>query len=134
VESSVTQRVRLRAGWCCEYCRLPQDFDYDPFEVDHVIARKHGGTDRFNNLALSCLHCNAHKGPNIAGRDPRTGRITPLFNPRRQKWATHFRWPGAHLLGRTPAGRATVIVLNVNDLLRVELRERLMDEGLFRTV
>jgi hypothetical protein len=30
-----------------------------------------------------------------------------------------------------PAGRVTVAVLDLNDPLRVELRERLIDEGLF---
>jgi hypothetical protein len=131
VDPSLIQLVWERAGRRCEYCRLPQDCDYDPFEIDHVIARKHGGQTVANNLALSCFHCNAFKGPNIAGVDPRTRRVAPLFNPRRQKWAAHFRWRGAHLMGRTPAGRATVAVLNINDPFRVDLRERLAAEGLF---
>ncbi len=110
---------------------MQQEYDYDPFEVDHVVARKHGGATAANNLALSCFHCNAHKGPNVAGIDSRTGRLAPLFNPRRQNWATHFRWRGAYLVGRTPPGRVTVAVLNINDPLRVDLRERLAAEGLF---
>ena len=67
----------------------------------------------------------------ISGRDRLTRKLTPLFNPRRHKWSRHFRWEGARLVGRTPIGRVTVEVLNVNDPFRVELREELMEEGLF---
>jgi hypothetical protein len=35
------------------------------------------------------------------------------------------------LVGRTAVGRVTVAVLAVNDPFRVELRGRLIDEGLF---
>ena len=31
-----------RAGDVCEYCRLPQQFDDLPFEIDHVTATSHG--------------------------------------------------------------------------------------------
>jgi len=55
----------------------------------------------------------------------------PLFNPRRQKWATHFRWDGPVLIGRTAIGRVTVTLLRINDPLRVELREELIEEGVF---
>jgi hypothetical protein len=37
----------------------------------------------------------------------------------------------AYLIGRTPIGRVTVALLNVNDELRVELRESLIAEGLW---
>jgi hypothetical protein len=51
-----------------------------------------------------------------------------LFNPRRHKWATHFRWQGAYLIGRSPIGRVTVALLHINAELRVELRQELLDE------
>jgi hypothetical protein len=28
---------------CCEYCGISQDCDDAPFEIDHIIALKHGG-------------------------------------------------------------------------------------------
>jgi hypothetical protein len=131
MDAALEQLVWQRAGNCCEYCRMPQDFDDTPFEIDHIIALKHEGRTVARNLALSCFHDNAHKGSNIAGLDPKTRKLTPLFNPRRHRWQRHFRWQGACLIGRTPVGRVTVAVLNINDPSRVELREELIEEGLF---
>ena len=72
--------VRDRAGDCCEYCALPQSKSSARFCLDHIIARQHGGPTSLGNLALCCLRCNKFKGPNIAGIDPQTGALTPLFN------------------------------------------------------
>jgi hypothetical protein len=47
------------------------------------------------------------------------------------KWARHFRWDGARLVGRTPAGRATIAVLEMNHADRIKLRQSLIDEGVF---
>jgi hypothetical protein len=80
---------------------------------------------------LSCFSCNSSKGSDIAGRDKRTRKLAPLFNPRRHAWSRHFRWQGPVLIGRTPIGRVTIAVLNINDPLRVELRQALIEEGLF---
>lgn len=71
------------------------------------------------------------KGPNLAGLDPRTGKIVPLFNPRRQLWRRHFRFAGARIAGRTQIGRATVVVLAMNAPDRVELRAALIAAGVF---
>jgi hypothetical protein len=131
MDRALAELVWQRAGGRCEYCRIAQEHERLTFEVDHVIAIKHGGATRVGNLALSCLSCNSHKGSNIAGLDPRTRRLTPLFHPRRHKWARHFRWEGAVLVGRTPVGRTTVEVLNINDPPRVDLREGLIAEGVF---
>ena len=105
MDAALVRLVHERARECCEYCRLPQAYSVLTFEVDHVIARKHGGRTVPGNLALSCFYCNSPKGRNIAGLDPRTGRLTRLFHPRRHRWARHFRWDGPVLVGRTPVGR-----------------------------
>ena len=63
--------------------------------------------------------------------NPLTGKLTPLFNPRRHKWTYHFRYQGGELLGRTAIGRATVEVLGINLLPNlVTLREVLIEDGL----
>jgi hypothetical protein len=101
------------------------------FEIDHIVAQHHGGATNAENLALACQRCNAHKGPNIAGIDPLTGQLVPLFHPRQDRWTEHFEWSGAQLVGRTPIGRVTVLVLAINDPLYVLVRKMLMAEGLF---
>jgi hypothetical protein len=131
MERALEQLVWRRAGGRCEYCRLSQEDDDLPFEVDHIIAEHHQGPTRASNLCLACYACNRHKGPNIAGVDPRTRRIVPLFHPRRHKWSRHFRWDGPRLLGLTPIGRATVVVLKINLDYRIDLRQALIDEGAF---
>jgi hypothetical protein len=133
MDEQLIQLVRQRAHLICEYCRLPQSHHPIPFEVDHIVALQHRGSTVPGNLALTCLHCNRHKGPNLAGIDRQTSRtrLVRLFNPRRHRWAYHFSWDGPRVVGRTPIGRVTVIVLAMNDPIRVALREALIDEGVF---
>jgi HNH endonuclease len=123
--------VWRRALRACEYCLLPQEYDELPFQIDHILARKHGGLSTAQNLALACFPCNNHKGPNIAGRDPLTGGIVPLFHPRRHRWRQHFLWDGPFLEGRTAIGRATIAVLEINLPHRVNLRQALIEENGF---
>jgi hypothetical protein len=131
MDAALEQMVRERARGRCEYCRLPEGASGVPFEIDHIIARKHKGRTAAGNLAQSCIYCNAHKGANIAGLDPLTGKLTPLFNPRRHKWSRHFLYAGGELIGRTTIGRTTIDVLQINLPNLVALRELLMEDGLF---
>ena len=131
MERALEDLVWQRAGRCCEYCHMSQDHDDTPFEIDHIIARKHGGPTVAGNLALSCFFCNSFKGSDLSGLTPGTRKLTPLFNPRRHKWSRHFRWDGPQLVGRTAIGRVTVAVLRINDPFRVELRAGHIEEGLF---
>ena len=128
---ALVNKVRRLALDRCDYCHIPSRLDPLPFQVDHIIAEQHGGETVLENLAWSCLHDNKHKGPNIAGVDPLTKRIVPLFHPRRQRWERHFKWNGGILVGRTRVARATIRVLAINEPDTVELRTQLMDEGIF---
>src|SRR5438309_8044022 len=131
MERALEDLVWRRAGGCCEYCQLSQENQDLPFEIDHIISRKHRGPTRAGNLCLACFACNNHKGTNISGIDSKTRKIVPLFNPRRHKWSRHFRWDGPVLVGLTPIGRATVIVLEINLDYRVDLRQGLIEDGMF---
>jgi hypothetical protein len=131
MDKALERRVWRRARGCCEYCLMPQRQDDCLFEIDHIISKKHDGLTRINNLSLSCFYCNSFKGPNIAGRDPKTRKLAPLFNPRRNSWPRHFRWRGPYLMGRTAIGRVTITVLKINDPLRVELRQHLINDDVF---
>ncbi len=126
MDEELTQLVWRRARRRCEYCQLHQDFSRLPFEIDHIIARKHGGPTAAGNLALTCFYCNRYKGPNISGIDARGGKIVRLFHPRRHKWSRHFCWDGP-----TAIGRATIAVLNLNELEAVATRSALIAAGLF---
>ena len=128
---TLVELVWQRAAGRCEYCQVSQAHDRLPFEIDHIIAAKHRGPTRASNLCLACFACNNHNGPNISGIDSKTGRIVPLFNPRRHKWSKHFQWHGPNLVGLTPNGRATATVLEINLDYRVNFRRGLIAEGLF---
>ena len=115
--------IRRRAGNRCEYCQLHQvDSPLAALHIEHIIPRKHGGTDEADNLCVACIDCNLHKGPNLTGIDPDTGAVTELFHPRRQRWEDHFEWQGVRIAGTTPAGRSTVRVLDMNSDERLDLR------------
>src|SRR4051794_31623283 len=131
MDKLLEQQVRTRSGATCEYCHMPQALYDQPFHLDHIIARKHNGKTELGNLAFCCLDCNAHKGPNIAGIDPKTSSLTRLFNPRTDQWSQHFAWNAATLTGLTPIGRVTVAVLGINEPLRVRARNVLRQEGVF---
>ncbi len=124
-------QVAARAVYRCEYCWLSERHTSVPFQLDHVIAEKHKGETSLDNLAYACMHCNAFKGPNIAGMDPETKDIVRLFNPRREDWKEHFHWEGPVLTASTAIGRATIAVLRINLSYRVAVRASHMQEGIF---
>jgi hypothetical protein len=131
MEAELRKLVWQRAGRRCEYCRMKQEFDELTFQIEHIIPRKHHGSDHEDNLALACFACNNHKGTNLTGIDPEAGGVTRLFHPRKDRWEDHFEWSGAVLIGCTAIGRATVDVLAINLSYRSELRLALIEEGVF---
>ena len=66
MNAALIRHVYQRAGGICEHCHLPARFCPLTFHVDHITPRQHGGSTEPDNLALACLHCNRHKGPNLA--------------------------------------------------------------------
>lgn len=123
MDAETRRFVRARAGNRCEYCQLPQEQSpLAKLQVEHIRPIKHHGGDEPENLAIACIDCNLRKGANIAGFDPDTGSLTPLFNPRRDAWNQHFGWAGVLIVGKTPAARATIAVLELNSADRLELR------------
>ncbi len=131
VPADLDRRVRERAQGRCEYCRLPQAAYALPFQVDHIIAKQHGGKAQIGNLGLACPRRDRSKGPNIASVGGRARQLVPLYHPRRDRWADHFRWRGPRLVGLTPVGRATIRVLRIDDPDAVALRRALIAEGVF---
>ncbi len=121
IDAALRRLVRTRAGNRCEYCHCDQrELPFVSFHVDHIVARQHEGSDDESNLCLSCHWCNFHKGPNIATQVD--GQLVPLFHPRMHEWSEHFSMNDDWMVGRTPIGRGTVRLLNMNDDDRRELR------------
>jgi hypothetical protein len=65
MDAELYRLVRERADGRCEYCHLPETESLVPFEIEHIIARKHRGRTVAGNLAWSCVYCNGYKGPNL---------------------------------------------------------------------
>jgi hypothetical protein len=130
IPAALRQLVTERAEGHCEYCRFPDDAAFLSFEVDHIISEKHGGATAAENLALACVFCNSFKGTDLGSLDPKTGQLTPFFNPRTQTWTDHFAVEAeGQLKPLTPEGRVTVAILRMNEPERVVERQLLIEVG-----
>jgi 5-methylcytosine-specific restriction endonuclease McrA len=58
--SNAHSATRLLEKWQhrCAYCGN----QYVPLQVEHIVPRAHGGSDRPSNLTLACQRCNQAKG------------------------------------------------------------------------
>ena len=129
IRGPIRKVVGHRADDRCEYCRVRQIQNVISHQIDHIIARQHGGSDDLDNLALACARCNGLKGTNISGLDPLTRVLSPLFHPRQDIWIRHFEFNGPVIIGLTPVGRTTVVVLVVNEFKRLQLRMDMIAQG-----
>ncbi len=127
--AALRRLVVKRAGNRCEFCLIHQDDVPQQHEIDHLVARKHSGQTVAENLALTCLPCNRHKGSDQTAIDPETQTLVPLFNPRVQAWADHFMLVDARIIGLTPMARATASLLRLNLPTRVDIRRLLIEKG-----
>ncbi|MGK7890212.1 MAG: HNH endonuclease [Leptolyngbyaceae cyanobacterium] len=117
ISEEIKQLVRERANYLCEYCHSPERLSASRFTVDHLMPKSLGGSDELENLALACRRCNERRYNFVAGVDPETQAVVPLFNPRQQQWNEHFAWgdQGVVIKGTTSMGRATCNRLDLND-------------------
>lgn len=95
-----------------------------PLDIEHIVPEARSGETVEENLWLACPLCNAHKAGRVAGPDPATGEIIRFFDPRRQTWPEHVAWAdgGTRIVGLTPAGRATIVALELNRAVLVAAR------------
>lgn len=129
MDTRLKAQIRRRARFRCEYCQFPEHAAELHFQIDHIIARQHGGKNDATNLAFACFRCNSHKGTNLAGVDPQSGQVIRLFHPRQDLWREHFAWNGPKLTGLTLIGRATMGVLRINRPDAILARAALIEEG-----
>ncbi|TVP57717.1 MAG: HNH endonuclease [Nodularia sp. (in: Bacteria)] len=117
IPKSIRQQVINEAGYRCEYCRTSSRLIGMPLVMDHILPSSLGGSSERENLCASCYRCNEFKGAKTKANDPVTNESVSLFNPRQQRWLEHFQWAngGTHIIGITAYGRATVLVLRLNN-------------------
>jgi hypothetical protein len=120
VRTRVAQQARNRCG----YCHTSEEVTGAAMEIEHLVPESRGGSSTEANLWLACSECNSFKGDHVAAPDPTTNELVPLFNPRYQVWQEHFAWTsdGAHVVGLTASGRATVQALRLNRPLLTSAR------------
>jgi hypothetical protein len=93
------------------------------FHIDHVLPRSAGGPTKLANLALACVSCSLRKAARVQGTDPTTGENAAIFNPRTTRWEEHFEiLASCEIVGRTPVGRATVALLQLNRPIAIAIR------------
>ncbi|MDE0685379.1 MAG: HNH endonuclease [Candidatus Poribacteria bacterium] len=128
VDDPLRDAVASRANKRCEYCQYPQEFSDSVLEVEHIVPRSAGGPTELKNLALACSHCNRHKAARQKGTDPQTGTNIRLFNPRIDTWAVHFvlNRETCEIEGKTPVGRTTVEILQMNAEQPILTRQNLI--------
>ena len=97
VPDELRQFVVQRAQGHCEYCQMLQSIQGATFYVEHIIPLSKSGESSNENLALACPSCNFHKSDCIEAEDPESGKGAPLFNPRKHRWADHFRLDGVSI-------------------------------------
>jgi hypothetical protein len=131
ISEALRDKIRTQAGNQCGYCRSLQKYVLGVLEIEHIIPKAKGGTDEEENLWLACRLCNSYKGIQTDAEDPVTAKRMKLFNPRQQKWSRHFAWSddGTQILGRTACGRATVIALQLNNIVSVTVRQQWVIAG-----
>ena len=123
--------IANRANGCCEYCFTRYDFSSETFEIEHIIPLTLDGTNELSNLAFSCGGCNNKKRQKLVATDPLSLVISPLYNPRIDKWQDHFAWNNDFSIieGLSVIGRATIEQLKLNRVGVVNLRRALFLVG-----
>ena len=64
VAPKVRYEILKRDNFCCQACGAKASAD-SPLHVDHIVPRKHGGTNDLSNLQVLCATCNLGKGASL---------------------------------------------------------------------
>ena len=125
IPAELRRQVRRDAGERCGYCLSSERLLGIALEVEHIVPESAGGETQRDNLWLACRRCNSFKADRWSVTDPLSHETVPLFEPRHDVWADHFRWSadGTRIVGLTARGRATVEALRLNHPLIVMTRD-----------
>ena len=131
ISDELKQMVAKRAGYRCEYCRLPERDSLLKFHVEHIRSSKHSGTDNFENLAYSCPDYNYYKGTDLGTYLDENEVFTRFYNPRKDEWFEHFKVVEGVLYPKTDEGEATIRIFQINKPDRIDIRQLLVEDELY---
>ena len=97
-------------SWRCAYCQATGV----PLQIEHIVPRARGGTDRASNLTLACEPCNQAKGTLTAAEfghpEVQAQALTPLRDAaavNTSRWALFHRLRALGLPVETGSGGRT---------------------------
>jgi 5-methylcytosine-specific restriction endonuclease McrA len=65
IRTRLAEAQNWRCCWCGRHTSIFRN-RRDSATVEHVLPKKHGGTDDWENLAMSCARCNSSRGSTAA--------------------------------------------------------------------
>ena len=77
------KNILKRDNHTCQYCGVRSV----PMTIDHVISRKKGGEETWDNLVAACVPCNARKG----NHSPREAQMVLVKTPRKPTMILHLQ-------------------------------------------
>lgn len=130
LSKKLREAVIKRANSCCEYCLIPQYASFFRYQVEHIISKKHRGSDGFDNLALACPMCNRHKGSDLGTNVGEPPVLVRFYNPRLDTWNDHFTLDDlGKISSKSNIGESTIRILQMNQQQAIEQREKLIKAG-----
>jgi HNH endonuclease len=130
----IADKVRARAAGRCEYCMMHESLQGATFHLEHIIPSSRGGLFNLDNIAWACPTCNLRKSNRVQGLDSESRTMVSLFDPCLQRWWDHFEIDGYYIKGKTPIGRATILLLDLNQAARIRIRQAEEVFGMFPPV
>lgn len=133
ISKKLKEKISRQAKFRCGYCLRSEALTGMPMEFEHLTPLAIGGETTEENIWLACRRCNEFKGTQTHALDPKTNKEVLLFNPRTQNWNKHFYWnpDGTEIIGKTSIGRATIILLKLNEEIIVITRRLWVSVGWF---
>ena len=131
IPPALRRLIAARDKGRCAYCLTTEENCGLRMHIDHIIPESADGPTAPDNLCSICFSCNVYKSAQQIGIDPSTEESAPLFHPLQQRWEDHFDWDESktQIVGLTPTGRATVVALQLNNLIVVRARRRWVSAG-----
>jgi 5-methylcytosine-specific restriction endonuclease McrA len=77
------KNILKRDNHVCQYCGVRSK----PMTIDHVVPRRNGGPDTWENLVTACVPCNTRKGHHL----PREANMHPISTPRKPSVILHLQ-------------------------------------------